>query len=138
MLLSSFSFLLVLILSGCSSGTEAAADCDPHVGPCTKKAGGYTVMLDISPKPVQHMKALMFEVMLSDDSPALSSDSLLLDLSMPGMKMGKNRVTLEKTADKRYSGTGIITKCSSGRTLWRATVFMDDNTKPAFTFNVQD
>lgn len=136
--LSSISFFLMLVLFGCSSGTEATADCDPHAGPCTKEVEEYGITLDINPKPVRHMKELTFDVQLSDNSPTLSSDTLVLGLSMPGMDMGKNEVLLRKVEDNRYTGKGIIVKCSSGKTLWRATLFMDDNTKPAFTFNVQD
>ena len=136
--LSSISFLLVLVIFGCSSGTEATADCDPHTGPCTKEVGEYGITMDINPKPVQHMKELTFDIQLSDDSPTFSSDSLLLDLSMPGMDMGKNQVTLEKTGDNSYKGTGIIVKCPSGRTLWRATLLVSKTFKPDFTFNVRD
>ena len=137
-LLSSFSIFLVLFLFGCSSGTEATADCDPHAGPCMKEVDGYTVTLDISPKPVEHMKELTFGVVFSGDSPALFSDSLLLDLSMPGMDMGKNQVVLKKAGDNRYTGKGIIVKCPSGRTLWRVTLLISETLKPAFTFNVRD
>lgn len=129
---------LMFFMGACSSGTEATADCDPHVGPCTKEADGYTVTLDISPKPVEHMKELTFDVVFSDGSPALSSDSLLLDLSMPGMEMGKNEVVLQKVGDNQYTGKGIIVKCPSGRTLWRATLLISETLKPAFTFNVRD
>ncbi len=138
MLLYSFSIFLVLFLFGCSSGTEATADCDPHAGPCTKEVDGYTVTLDISPKPVRHMKELTFGVVFSGGSPALFSDSLLLDLSMPGMEMGKNQVVLKKAGDNRYTGKGIIVKCLSGRTLWRATLLISETLEPTFTFNVRD
>ncbi len=133
-----FLLSFVLVLSSCSSGTETAPDCDPHVGPCTQQAGKYGVTLDISPKPVRHMEELTFDVIFSDDSPLLSPEPLVLDLSMPGMDMGKNRVKLEKTGENRYSGTGIIVKCPSGKTLWRATVFLPDNLQAAFTFHVRD
>lgn len=137
-LIAGFLSTFLLLLFGCSSGTETAADCDPHIGPCTKQAGDYNVTLDIGPKPVLHMKELTFEVIFSEDSPSIALDSLVLDLSMPGMDMGKNQVTLEKRGRNRYSGTGIIVRCPSGRTLWRATVLLSENLKPAFIFNVRD
>ena len=133
-----FLLIFMLFLFSCSSGTKETADCDPHDGPCEKQAGEYGITLDISPKPVLHMKELTFTVSFSDDSPPIASDLLVLDLSMPGMDMGKNQVTLERNAARRYSGTGIIVKCPSGRTLWRATVLLSENLKPAFTFNVRD
>ncbi len=137
-LLSGFSMFLLLLLFGCSGGTKAEVDCDPHAGPCTKEAGEYVITLDVAPKPVFHMKELTFDVTFSEKSPPIESESLLLDLSMPGMDMGKNQVTLEKTGNNRYSGNGIIVKCPSGRTLWRATVLLSENLKPTFTFNVRD
>ena len=137
-LLSSFSIFLVLFLFGCSSGTEATADCDPHAGPCMKEVDGYTVTLDISPKPVRHMKELSFDLAISGDSSANLADTLLLDLSMPGMEMGKNQAVLKKAGDNRYTGKGIIVKCPSGRTLWRVTLLISETLKPTFTFNVRD
>ncbi len=135
---SGFSVFLLLLLFGCSGGTKSEADCDPHAGPCTKEAGEYVITLDVAPKPVLYMKELTFDVTFSENSPPIESESLLLDLSMPGMDMGKNQVTLEKIGTYRYSGTGIIVKCPSGRTLWRATVLLSESLKPAFTFNVRD
>ena len=136
--LSVFSLLCFLILFGCSPGTEAITDCDPHVGPCTKTAGPYRVTMDIGPKPVQHMQELTFEVSVTGKSSTVLPDTIHLDLSMPGMEMGKNEVTLRKTGENRYSGTGIIVKCPSGRTLWRATLLISETLKPSFTFNVRD
>ncbi|UZJ38496.1 hypothetical protein [Prosthecochloris sp. SCSIO W1103] len=134
----SCSFCLALALFSCSSGTDATPDCDPHAGSCMKQAGDYTITFDMSPKPVLHMKELTFKVSFSSDSPSISSDTLLLDLSMPGMDMGKNEVVLRKVGDNQYNGKGIIVKCPSGRTLWRATLLLSENMKPAFTFNVRD
>ncbi len=137
-LLSGFSVFFLLFLFGCSEGKKVEVDCDPHAGPCTKQVGEYLITLDISPKPVLHMKELNFNVTVSEDFPPIGPGPLLLDLSMPGMDMGKNQVPLETTGDNRYSGTGIIVKCPSGRTIWRATVLLSENMKPAFTFNVRD
>jgi len=137
-MISCFSVTLFLFLLSCSSGTEPPADCDPHTGSCTKQAGAYTVTLDINPKPVQHMKELTFDVSIAGESAALLPDTIPLDLSMPGMDMGKNQVPLRKKGDSRYSGTGIIVKCPSGRVLWRATLLISETLNPSFTFNVRD
>ena len=64
--------------------------------------------------------------------------SLLLDLSMPGMMMGKNQVTLLKKSNCIYEGKGVIVRCMSGRTLWRVTIISDELHNPAFTFNVRE
>jgi len=130
------SVFFLLGLLGCTKDGDAGADCDPHAGSCTTTAGRYEVTLDITPKPVVHMEELTFDVSFGDKVP--ESETLVLDLSMPGMDMGRNRVTMEKGEDGHYRGKGIIVRCASGRTLWRATVFLDDTLKPAFTFNVRD
>lgn len=107
-----------------------------HEKACTITSGSYTVTLNIDPKPVKHMKELTFSVTVSpcDKLPA----SLLLDLSMPGMAMGKNQVTLVKKSGCTYEGNGIIVRCMSGRTLWQATILSDELNNPAFTFNVRE
>ncbi len=107
-----------------------------HEKACTITSGSYTVTLNIDPKPVKHMKELTFSVTVSpcDKLPA----SLLLDLSMPGMAMGKNQVTLVKKSACTYEGNGIIVRCMSGRTLWQATILSDELNNPAFTFNVRE
>ncbi len=137
-MISCFSGMLFLFLLSCSSGKEPAADCDPHTGTCTQQAGAYTVTLDINPKPVKHMKELTFDVSIAGESAAVLPDTIPLDLSMPGMDMGKNQVSLSKTGEGLYSGKGIIVKCSSGRVLWRATLLISETLKPSFTFNVRD
>lgn len=109
-------------------------------GTCVKKTGAAEIILDITPKPVKVMKELSFTVKLKGKA----ADRLILDLDMPGMYMGKNRVILEKTAAGIYKGKGVIPKCPSGRKLWRATVYLldtannagNDNVKADFLFDV--
>ena len=107
-----------------------------HQGPCTITAGQRTVTLNIEPKPVRTMKELTFSVTVTpcDKLP----ETLLLDLSMPGMQMGNNQVTLVKKSGCLYEGKGIIVHCMSGRTLWQATILSDTLNNPAFTFNVRE
>ena len=107
-----------------------------HQGPCTITAGQRTVTLNIEPKPVRAMKELTFSVTVTpcDKLP----ETLLLDLSMPGMQMGKNQVTLVKKGACLYMGKGIIVRCMSGRTLWQVTILSEKLKNPAFTFNVRE
>ena len=63
--------------------------------------------------------------------------TLLLDLSMPEMPMGKNQVTLVRKSGCIFEGKGIIVRCMSGRTLWQVTILSDELQNPAFTFNVR-
>lgn len=119
-----------------AGSTLHATESNIHEGPCTITAGSRSVTLNIEPKPVSAMKELTFSVTVTpcDKLP----DTLLLDLSMPGMMMGKNQVTLVKKRDCLYEGKGIIVRCMSGRTLWQVTILSDELHNPAFTFNVRD
>ena len=100
------------------------------------KESNHTVTLNIEPKPVSAMKELTFSLTVtpSDKLP----DKLLLDLSMPGMQMGKNQVTLVKKSTNTYEGKGIIVRCMSRQTLWQITILSDELKNPAFTFNVTE
>ncbi|MGB0130568.1 hypothetical protein [Chlorobium sp.] len=115
---------------------EQKPDCDIHGGACSKTAGNTTVTLEISPRPVRHMQELLFSVTVKPCSSL--PDTLLLDLSMPGMEMGKNQVTLVRKSNCLYQGKGLIVKCMSGRKLWKATVLSEKMNNPAFTFDVRD
>ena len=130
---------LALFASMLISGSTLSAnpvDTTIHEKACTITSGSYTVTLNIDPKPVKHMKELTFSVTISpcDKLP----DTLLLDLSMPGMEMGKNQVTLVRKSACLYEGKGIIVRCMSGRTLWQVTILSDELKNPAFTFNVRE
>lgn len=113
-----------------------AKECNIHEGPCTITSGNHTVTLNIDPKPVKAMKELTFSLTVtpSDKLP----DKLLLDLSMPGMQMGRNQVTLVKKNATLYNGRGIIVRCMSRQTLWQVTILSDELKNPAFTFNVRE
>ncbi|NTU58066.1 MAG: hypothetical protein HGB00_03990 [Chlorobiaceae bacterium] len=125
------------LLGATTASSEPIADSNAlHSGPCTKKLAGRNVTLEINPKPVRHMNDLSFRVTV-DPSTALPS-ALLLDLSMPGMPMGKNQVKLAKKSPETWEGRGVIVRCMSGRRLWKATVLSSDLGNPAFTFDVRD
>jgi len=113
--------------------SDPSTDCNIDQGPCSKRAGDREIIFDISPKPVEAMKEITFivHVVSSDYAPAL-----LLDLSMPGMHMGKNEVLLKKRPDGKYSGTGVIPRCPSGRKLWQAEIDIPAAGKVSYRFNV--
>lgn len=130
---------LALFISMLIAGNTICAnpvDNSIHEKACSVTAGQRTVTLNIDPKPVKHMKELTFSVTITpcDKLP----ETLLLDLSMPGMQMGKNQVTLVRKSGCMYQGKGIIVRCMSGRTLWQATILSDELNNPAFTFNVRE
>jgi hypothetical protein len=118
---------------GVSLAAEVNLDCDIQSGGCRKQIDDRTVDLNIFPKPVKAMKDLTFQVKISGDS---LSEAPFIDLGMPGMKMGPNRVTLKKNSAATYEGQGVIVRCKSGKTIWQATVTLPDIGSVVFTFDV--
>ena len=109
------------------------ANCDIQHDPCTKELAGMTVTLDILPKPVKAMKDLKFQVTLSGGKPTAAP---YIDLGMPGMNMGPNRVELRGVSNNVYEGQGILVRCPSGRRTWKATVTLPEVGKVEFVFDV--
>jgi len=119
---------------GADLGHEAPVHCDIQRGPCTKYlAGGMIVTLDILPKPVKAMTDLKFQVTLSGGKITAFP---FIDLGMPGMEMGPNRVELRTVRDNVYEGQGLIVRCPSGRRTWKATVTLPEVGKVGFVFDV--
>jgi hypothetical protein len=114
---------------------ENKTNCDLHHGTCTKSLSGRTVTLEVNPKPVKAMEDLLFRVTLSGN---LSANAPLpfIDLGMPGMNMGPNRVILKSAGPGTYEGRGIIVRCPSGRKIWRATVKIPNIGQAEFIFHV--
>jgi len=118
--------LAVLLLTFPSSGNAGdkyreLINCDLHQGACTRNLSGYTVTLVVAPRPVKAMQDLLFQVTFTGK---LSPNTNLpfIDLGMPGMNMGPNRVQLKSTGNGTYEGSGVIVRCPSGRRTWQATV----------------
>ena len=91
--------------------------------------------LAVTPRPVKAMQDLLFQVTFSAKLPP---NTMLpyIDLGMPGMKMGPNRVQLKSAGNDTYEGRGVIVKCPSGRRTWRATVTFPDLGQTDFIFDV--
>jgi len=119
------------IAAGSVSGE--VIDCVIQRGPCTRALGNTTVTLDILPRPVKAMRDLKFQVTLSGDR---ATATPYIDLGMPGMEMGPNRVELRPVKDNVYEGQGIIVRCPSGRTVWRAAVTIPGVGKVEFIFDL--
>jgi hypothetical protein len=131
-LFASFSWtILAVFLAGSVFADAAAAGkktgCDIQRGPCVRETDdGTSVEFDIHPKPVTSMSGLTFSVRLfRNGSPLSDVSSVVLDLSMPGMYMGKNRPVLKKTDNGRYEGKGVITRCMSGSKTWHAEISVE-------------
>ena len=130
-------FLSLMVFSAHQPGVCLAAevklDCDIQSSSCRKQINGRTVDLEILPKPVKAMKDLTFQVKISGDS---FLEAPFIDLGMPGMKMGPNRVILKKNGVTTYVGQGVIVRCPSGKTIWQAVVTLPDVGSVVFTFDV--
>ena len=124
-----------------ASAAENRTACDIQRGSCLIETGdGMTIEFDAQPKPVAAMSELTFIVNLSRGGSPVTDASTALDLSMPGMFMGKNRPVLKQVYDGRYEGKGIITRCSSGKKTWQADVTVKHAGKTAvasFVFEVK-
>jgi len=130
-------FLAALPFSAQAAGVKlpASPNCEINKGSCSQIAGGAAVSLDVQPKPVKVMQELTFTVTVKGKK---DYDRLMLDLTMVGMNMGPNQVTLLKTGPGRYTGKGIIPRCHSGKKLWAAVIALPDRqTEIPFAFNVQ-
>jgi hypothetical protein len=110
---------LTLPLSAIAAG---AVPCDIQHGSCVMETNGMTITFDILPKPVRTMSELQFIVTITRKKHPVTDASVTLDLSMPGMYMGKNRPALKYLGQGRYQGSGIITRCTSGQKSWQAQV----------------
>ena len=134
-------FLFLLALAAWLSSRAIAAGetpttlttCDIQLGPCTKVKETLTVTLEIFPKPVKAMKELTFRLTLTGRE---LSDNPHIDLSMPGMAMGPNRVLMARVGSNTYEGQGVIVKCPSGRRTWKAAVTLPEAGVVDFVFDV--
>ena len=112
---------------------DSSINCDAHKGTCSQTLGDLTVSLEITPRPVKAMQDLVFTVFISGNPPPQSP---YIDLGMPGMKMGPNRVALKNTGSGAYEGRGVIVRCPSGRRTWFANVTIPEAGEVKFIFNV--
>jgi hypothetical protein len=80
------------------------------------------------------MADLVFKVVLEKGPPMDMPP--FIDLAMPGMNMGKNRVALEPRGKGVYTGTGVIVRCKSSRRTWRATLTCPGIGSTDFIFDV--
>jgi hypothetical protein len=129
--------LLLTVPGGASAGDKYRdlINCDFHQSACTQNLAGSTVTLTVTPQPVKAMQDLIFQVAITGQLPP-SSKLPYIDLGMPGMNMGPNRVQLKSTGNTTYEGSGVIVRCPSGRRTWQATVTIPDVGQTDFIFDV--
>ena len=133
---------LLLVLSATVPPDTPAAEkyrnlvnCDLHSGTCSQRLQSTDVRLEVTPRPVKAMTDLLFRVTLAGEFTAPPS-APYIDLGMPGMNMGPNRVRLKPTGPNSYEGRGVIVRCPSGRKIWQATVTLPDQGAVRFVFHV--
>ena len=130
--------LALIVLSVCPPGSSGDSEpprveCNVHAGACEAHISGTRVSLDIEPKPVKAMQNLTFTVTFSGVTPVTAP---YIDLGMPGMNMGRNRVILKPAGELSYQGEGVIVRCPSGRRTWKAKVTVPDVGSVEFVFDV--
>ncbi len=132
-----FSFVFILLFTAHSAKTafadESAINCQAHDGKCSLPIGTETVTLEIEPRPVTAMQDSTFTVTFTGIAP---KQAPFIDLGMPAMEMGPNRVQLKPTGDGTYAGKGIIVRCKSGRRTWFANVVVPGAGDAKFVFDV--
>jgi hypothetical protein len=115
--------------------------CDLQQASCIQKIGGaISIEFDAQPRPITAMSESNFMVTLSRGGKPVTDAAVRLDLSMPGMFMGWNRLVLKQVTTGRYEGKGIITLCASGKKTWQADVTIDSagtTTVAGFIFEVK-
>ncbi len=107
--------------------------CNFHQSACTVSMSNRTVTLDIRPKPVKAMRTLTFALEVSGEP---LTTRPYIDLDMPGMVMGPNRVLMKPVGGDSYEGEGFIVKCPSGLKVWCAKVTLPGVGIAEFVFNV--
>jgi len=120
---------------GAGDKYQEMINCDLHRGACTQNLEGATITLTVTPRPVKAMQDLLFQVRLSGKLPEVTQLPYI-DLGMPGMNMGPNRVQLKSAGKAVYEGRGVIVRCPSGRRTWQATVTVPDLGQTDFIFDV--
>lgn len=100
----------------------AGAACDLGAGPCTEASGATRITLEAGPRPLRALAEIELAVDLASGGAPVEGAAVAVDLSMPGMFMGENRVDLRPAGNGRYVGRGVVVRCASGRRDWVAGV----------------
>jgi hypothetical protein len=119
---------------------DKETNCDIQRGSCRRVTNdGTAVELDVLPKPVKALTELDFIITITRDGVPLKDAFISLDLTMPGMFMGRNRPVLKEVKPGRYEGKGVVTRCPRGRKTWQAEATVEHDGKTAivdFVFEV--
>ena len=132
--------VMVLLLFLCMAEEPVAGDkrhsavnCRIQTGPCTREIADRKVTLEIFPRPVEAMRDLTLKIAIEG---GYADQQPYIDLNMPAMNMGPNRVFLKPDGRGAFEGRGVIVRCRSGNTTWRATVSFPGIGSADFIFDV--
>jgi hypothetical protein len=120
-----YVYLFVVLLVACSrsDGPQTMTpDCNLNSGPCVRQADGLTVTFEIFPRPFHPMREIFFAVLLEHAGNPVDDADVTIDLTMPGMYMGKNFLNLDHIGDGVYRSQGVLPRCPRGGKLWRSEV----------------
>ena len=96
--------------------------CDAGRRLCAADAGGIRIVLDLSPHPPVPLGQLDAAVHLTRGGAPATAAEVAVELSMPGMYMGENRIPLRAAGEGRHAGKGVLLRCASGQRDWVAEV----------------
>jgi nitrogen fixation protein FixH len=96
--------------------------CDAGARGCASDVGDLRIVLELDPRPPVPLRELAAAVRLTRGGAPVDGAEAAVDLSMPGMFMGENRIALRSDGDGRYAGKGALLRCASGRRDWVAEV----------------
>jgi hypothetical protein len=139
--LAAAGLLLLAFATGCGPRAQDAAGepvrCAADDGPCVGSgSGGLQLSFEIAPRPVRSRRDLTFRVEARLAGRPVLDETVAVDLRMPGMAMGTNRVLLSPRGEGRYEGAGVIVRCPSGGRGWEAAVTSRSIPGVRFAFEV--
>lgn len=106
-----------------AAGASASpATCTLGGAPCAAGTGGTALALDLGPRPLRGLSEVAASVQVLRDGTPVDGARVEVELSMPGMYMGENRVGLAPAGPGRYAGKAVLVRCPSGRRDWVADV----------------
>ncbi len=103
-------------------GVGEGPHCDVGRRACRAATGDVVVVLELAPHPPVPLAEMRAAVQVLRGAAPVDGAAVSVELSMPGMFMGENRVVLGADGGGRYAGTGALVRCASGRHDWVAEV----------------
>lgn len=93
--------------------------CDLRAGPCVVQLeDGTRISFGIEPREIPVVQPLNLEVIVE----GRGVSDVEVDFAGVDMNMGFNRTQLERSAEGRYSGSGMLPVCIRGAMEWEARV----------------